>query len=274
MQRKLRPSVLASPRGARMIACNGVLVVLTLFMVAPAESAGQGTDSSYVPVGDARVNGLNIQPYVQRFKLYTIPYRPSPEDTVEEEGMEEDRVKFVRRTPRAPILRIATSHVTDGTTVDSMLVDRRSLGLLSRTTHYWNGQVVRYKARGRHVSFDNRRGPDTLEVFDSTLTEPVFAGNCEELLVLAMAPLLRSGAAFRIAVLGEDSRVHQLVVDTLDVRVTGSARYAWPASDSTDVWLVNFGSQRLWVAKDSHRILERLSGMGDAPRFEKSVAIP
>lgn len=257
-----------------MIACNGVLMVLTLFIVAPAGSAGQGTGSSYLPVGDARVNGLTIHPYLQRLKLYTIPYRPSPEDTVEEGGIEEDRLEFVRRAPRAPILRIATSHATDGTTVDSMLVDRRTLGLLWRTTHYWNGEVARYQARGRHVSFDDRRGPDTLEAFDSTLTEPVFAGNCEELLILAMTPLLRLGATFRIAVLGEDSRVHQLVVDTLDVRVTGSGRYAWPRSDSTDVWLVNFGPERLWVAKDSHRILERLTGMGDAPRFEKSVAIP
>src|SRR5689334_5270226 len=101
-----------------MIAFNSVFVVLTLFILAPPEGAGQETDSSYVPVGDARVSGLNIRPYLQRFKLYTMPYSPSPEDTVEEEGVEEDRVEFVPRAPGAPIRRVATSHITDGTTVD------------------------------------------------------------------------------------------------------------------------------------------------------------
>lgn len=264
-----------------MVVRSSVVVVVTLCSVTSAPSARQGADASYLSVGDARVNGLAIRPFSHRFKVSTVPYSPAPDDTVEERGIGEDRVDVITRGRREALLQTTTWPDPEGTEVDSILVDRRTLALISSKSYdfFGNTYFIAFRVRGRHVRFISRRrppgGPDTtLASLDSTLTEQVFPRGCEQLLIYAIAPLLREGAMFRIPLVGEDPRIPALVVDTMDVRVTGSERYPWPGSDSTDVWVVRVGGDEFRVAKRSGRILEQRGGLGDDPRYMRAVAMP
>jgi len=168
---------------------------------------------------------------------------------------------------------VATGHTTDSSsTVDSASFDRRTLALISSTVH-WTGGVVRYTARGGHLSALEQEG-ETRQSADTSFGEKVFLDGHEQLLLLGLAAPLAADASFRVPVVSYDGLNRHFVLDTMEVRVTGSGRYPGRGSDSTDVWLLKFGGRQLWVAKTSRRILEKRNGMGDEMRYMRCVAIP
>ena len=276
-QRRREPGAAAAATQCRTACTERDLVLIlaaTLLGVISNVSAQQQADSTYVRVGDPRVNGLSMHPHKYRCKMYSIPYESSPGDTAAEIGTFEDRVEVPTQGRRPAVLDVGTSHTTNGTTVDSTLLDRGTLALISAKTRYWNGEIVTYKAQGRHVWYNQIMPDSSVESNDSTFSELGFLGNREQSMLPALAPLIGPNVSFRIPRLGYDNLENHFVFDTVEIHVTGSARYGAPGLDSADVWLVTFGRRQLWVAKNSGRILEERSGMGDEPRYERCVATP
>jgi hypothetical protein len=150
---------------------------------------------------------------------------------------------------------------SDTATVDTTVLDRKTLQPLWSRTHFPDGSSTVWEFRGRRVQWTAAQPRVVSDWLDSTLGEPAFFAGAVELLLAASPRLSRLGSEMVFPLIdlhmgpGEPS---SFAVSTLTVRVIGSEIVPLPSGQRVEAWVVTTDPPgwTYWIEQRKHEVIK------------------
>jgi hypothetical protein len=156
----------------------------------------------------------------------------------------------------------------DTATVDTTVLDRKTLRPLWSRTHFADGSSTVWEFRGRRVQWTAAQPRLVSDWLDSTVDEPAFLAGAIELLLAASPRLSRLGSEMVFPLIdlhsgpGEPS---SFAVSNLTARVTGSEIVTLPSGGRVEAWVVSTEPHgwTYWIEQRKHEVIK-----WHVPQFE------
>jgi hypothetical protein len=260
-ERIAKPAVLTTNDIRYFVTALALLVLAT----APSLHA-QASSTTVARPGDGAVQGRRLALSHREFAITssTDCDLPQADPTVAAGSFSED----LRLLGDNALVAVREWRHSDTTTVDTTVLDRKSLRPLWSHTHFADGSSAIWEFRERRVHW-TAIGPRVVsDWLDSTIDEPAFFAGAIELLLAASPRLSRLGSemVFRLIDLhagpGEPS---SFAVSTLTARVTGSEIVTLQGGGRVDAWVVSTDPYgwTYWIEQRRHEVIK-----WHVPQFE------
>lgn len=149
----------------------------------------------------------------------------------------------------------------DTATVDTTVLDRKTLQPLWSRTHFADGSSTGWEFRGRRVQWTAAEPRVVSDWLDSTIDEPAFFAGAIELLLAASPRLSRLGSEMVFPLIdlhaGPGDR-SSFAVSTLTARVTGSELVTLPSGGRVEAWVVSTDPHgwTYWIEQRKHEVIK------------------
>jgi hypothetical protein len=232
-------------------------LALLVLAAAPSLRAQSSPATAVARPGDGVVQGRRLALAQRQFAITSTDCDgPEPGPTVPAGSLSED----LRLLGDTALVAVREWRHGDTATVDTTVLDRKTLRPLWSHTHFADGSSAVWEFRGRRVQWTAARRV-VRDWLDSTIDEPAFFAGAIELLLAASPRLSQLGSEMVFPLIdlqpgpGETS---SFAVSPLTVRVTGSEIVTLPSGDRVDAWVVRTDPRgwTYWIEQRKHEVIK------------------
>lgn len=233
-------------------------LALLVLAAAPALRA-QSSSATVARPGDGLVQGRRLILSRREFaiKSSTDCDRPEADPTVPAGSLSED----LRLLGDSALVAIREWRHSDTATVDTTVLDKKTLRPLWSHTHFADGSSAVWEFRGHRVQWTAARPRVVSDWLDSTIDEPAFFAGAIELLLAASPSLSRLGSELVFPLIdlrAGPGGTSSFAVSKLTARVTGSEIVPLPDGARVDAWVVNIDPDgwTYWIEQRKHEVIK------------------
>ncbi len=243
------------------------VTALTLLVLAAVPSLGaQSSSATVARPGNGVVQGRRLALARREFAITSSTDCDQPEagPAVSAGSFFED----LRLLGDTALVAVREWRHADTATVDTTVLDRKTLRPLWSRTHFADGSSTVWEFRGRRVQWTVAQPRVVSDWVDSTIDEPAFLAGVIELLLAASPRLSRLGSEMVFPLIdlhtgpGEPS---SFAVSTLTARVSGSEIVTLPSGGRVEAWVVSTDPHgwTYWIEQRKHAVIK-----WHVPQFE------
>ncbi len=150
---------------------------------------------------------------------------------------------------------------SDTATVDTTVLDRKTLRPLWSRTHFPDGSSTVWEFRGRRVQWTAAQPRVVSDWLDSTIDEPAFFAGAIELLLAASPRLSQLGSEVVFPLIDlhmGPGKPSSFAVSTLTARVTRSEIVTLPSGGRVEAWVVSTDPDgwTYWIEQRKHEVIK------------------
>lgn len=243
----------------------GAALALLVLAAAPSLRA-QSSPATVARPGDGVVQGRRLARSHREFAITSVTDCDQPEagPTVPAGSFTED----LRLLGDTAVVAVREWRHSDTATVDTTVLDRKTLRPLWSHTHFADGSAAVWEFRGRRVQWTVLQPRVVSDWLDSTVDVPAFFAGAIELLLAASPRLSRLGSEMvfpLIDLYAAPGKPTSFAVSTLTARVTGSEVVTLPGGGRVDAWVVSTDPHgwTYWIEQRKHEVIK-----WHVPQFE------
>ena len=249
----------------KYIRAFGTALAVLVLAAAPSLRA-QSSPATVARPGDGAVQGRRLPLSHREFAITssTDCDRPEAGPTVAAGSLSED----LHVLGDTALVAIREWRHSDTATVDTTVLDRKTLRPLWSRTHFADGSTAVWEFRGRRVQWTVAQPRVVVDWLDSTIAEPAFFAGAVELLLAASQRLSRLGSEMVFPLIdlhAGPGASTSFAVSNLTARVTGSEVVTFPNGGRVDAWVVSTDplGWTYWIEQRKHEVIK-----WHVPQFE------
>lgn len=237
-----------------------LITALALLVLAGARSLhAQRSGATVARPGDGLVQGRRLILSRREFAIKSSTDCDSPDAgaAVPAGSLSED----LRLLGDSALVAIREWRHSDTATVDTTVLDRKTLRPLWSHTHFADGSSAVWEFRGRRVQWTAAQPRVVSDWVDSTIDEPAFFAGAIELLLAASPGLSRLGSELVFPLIdlrAGSGGTSSFAVSKLTARVTGSEIVTLPDGGRVDAWVVSIDPDgwTYWIEQRKHEVIK------------------